>query len=479
MSLWDVIRKILGKPDEARHDYVASTLSFPELNIDRVAQRLRLEEEGVRRGARNEPEKEDSPHDDVEQRIITFIEAEKRRAHETYINHLRTYGDRIASLGFQTRFAQLLAAADRASADFEAKVHVGVDQLFQLRRDVVQMEDDIRQFRLEHGLRRMAQSPPSRTWRWGVILLIVVGEAALNGTFLARGHELGLLGGTFEAFVIAGLNVGAGLLTGWKVAPRLLHRKYRWKVAGALGILLYAIWVFGFNLAVAHYRYTLGLLQPEEAPRLALERLLAQPFDIPDLQAWLLFVLGCGFSLVAAIDGWTMDDPYPGYGALTRRQNELLDAYTDEKQRLMAELEGTRDAALAQMESTAEAIERRRAEYRGILDARQRLERSFWQHLTYLEQCANDLLTVYRESNRGARTSPQPFHFATRWELPRPIDPQLGQEAYLGDQALEAEIGQVFARLPEKRQRVHDNYAAAVRQYQRIDELTPEALLHG
>ena len=124
-------------------------------------------------------------------------------------------------------------------------------------------------------------------------------------------------------------------------------------------------------------------------------------------------------------------------------------------------------------------IERRRAEYRAILDARQRLEGSFWQYLTYLEQCANDLLTTYREANRRARTTPPPLHFSQCWDMSRPVYPQVGQEGYTGDHALEAEIGQIFGDLATKRQTVQEDYAAAVRCYQRIDELTPEALRHG
>src|SRR5207249_2085943 len=148
--------------------------------------------------------------DDIEQRIITAIETEKQLAYETFVNHLETYGDRISSLGFQTRFAQAVAAADSAISDFKAQVHIGTDLLFQLRRDVVFIEEEIKRFQHKHGLQRMARYPRSWTLRGGVILVLLVAEGVLNGTFLALGHILGLVGGIGEALVIAVLNIGVG-----------------------------------------------------------------------------------------------------------------------------------------------------------------------------------------------------------------------------------------------------------------------------
>src|SRR5207247_6250299 len=169
--------------------------------------------------------------------------------------------------------------------------------------------------------------------------------------------------------------IGVGLGVGWKVAPFVVHRRLFWKLVGILGCLLYVAWTFGFNLLVAHYRHTLGLVglgvaQPEQAGRIAFESWLAHPFGVTDIQAWLLFALGCAFSLIAATDGWTMDDPYPGYGALARHQTKLIDEYIDQKKSLMDELQKVRDAALEKMESTARDIERRQAEYHPILGNR-------------------------------------------------------------------------------------------------------------
>jgi hypothetical protein len=70
------------------------------------------------------------------------------------------------------------------------------------------------------------------------------------------------------------------------------------------------------------------------------------------------------------------------------------------------------------------------------------------QHLDYLEQCGNDLLTTYREANRMARNTLSPAHFSQRWQLSRPADLAFGPEGNMGDPALEAESGRKISMEP-------------------------------
>jgi len=63
--------------------------------------------------------------------------------------------------------------------------------------------------------------------------------------------------------------------------------------------------------------------------------------------------------------------------------------------------------------------------------------------------------------------------------MTRPADLSFGQQGYADDRNIENEIGLTFAQLQEKRQMVHTDYESAVFEYQRIDQLTPEALRDG
>jgi hypothetical protein len=143
----------------------------------------------------------------------------------------------------------------------------------------------------------------------GVIAVLVVIEAFLNGQLLARGIETGILGGVTYAFIIAVLNVGVGYSAGRYLFRNVNHLRNHRKAEGFASILLWLAFAFLFNLLVAHYRAALGGSNPGDAERIGLTTFISTPFAIKELSGWLLFLLGCSFSLIAAADGWKMDDP--------------------------------------------------------------------------------------------------------------------------------------------------------------------------
>jgi hypothetical protein len=77
-----------------QHDYRPSLEVFPALNIDKLAGEMALATTGAGRGAREEPASDSSAFDDVENRIIERVEAEKNAAHGLLLDELRTYNIR-------------------------------------------------------------------------------------------------------------------------------------------------------------------------------------------------------------------------------------------------------------------------------------------------------------------------------------------------------------------------------------------------
>ena len=478
MGLGTFIGRLFGRPAEARDDYVRSTILFMELDRERIKKRLNLEAEGRKRGKQDQPATDKESPDDVEQQIVATIDAEKKLSHQKLIDHLKTYGDRIRSLGLEGLIAEAAAAGDAASTNFGIRVHVGADVLFQLRRDVVLIDDDIEDFKRTHGLRRMAHYPRSRTLRWGIVAVLLLMESVLNGTFLARGHELGLTGGVGQALVIAILNIGSGLWVGWKAVPNVRHKSPALKIVGVILTLSYLALVIGFNLAVAHYRDALGGEFPDRAGEVMLLSAWSDPLGVASAQSWLLFAMGLGFSLIAAGDGWTMDDPYPGYGKLHRKQNELIEEYVEQKRELMDELEQIRDAALEVLATAGRNIERRASEFHGIKESRKNLKEAFGHHLDHLEHSANYLLAGYRRANEAARNSRAPAHFGKSWEIGRP--PAGGGSEEPGHSAnMDATVKNALVELPTHKRGIQADYEAAVYEYRKIEQLTPEALKDG
>ncbi len=457
-----------------QHDYRPSLEVFPTLNVDRIAAELRLAEAGAKRGARNEPAADSSALDDVENRIIERIEAENNAAHGLLLDELRTYKERLAGLDFEGRFATIRQAAPAAVSEFRAEAAQGRDELHRLRRHLRDLERERDEFQRRNRLKRTARwaSGGNLTLKVGVLLVLFVCEVVLNGFFLAKGNELGYLGGASEALTFALFNVGGSFLIGAVGVRELNHRNLLRKLLGLIALLGYAALLIGLNLSLAHYREVSGALVAD-AGREVLERLRAAPLAVADLKSWLLFGLGVLCSLVAFADAFLIFDPYPGYGALEKRRAAAHEAYIRRKNDLIASLLDIRDNAIDILEEANRDLAVRRSEYDSILESRSRLGRLFAAHQSHLNRAANALLAVYREADKAARTSPPPARFAQPYAIePFPIEQDLPEAAARDD--LRRAIAQSQGVLTAQVEAIHAEFERAFASYREIDELIEE-----
>src|SRR5215510_9624771 len=287
---------------------------FQPPNTEKRPGAMGLAAAGAERGKREEPAAESVAFDDVENRIIERIEAENNAAHGLLLDELRTYKERLSSLDFEGRFATIRQAAPAAVSEFRSEAAQGRDELHRLRRHLRDLELERDEFQRRNKLKRTARwaSGGNLTLKIGILLAVFVFEVFLNGFFLAKGSELGYLGGAVEAFTFALLNVGVSFLIAAAGVRELNHRNLLRKLFGFLSLLCYIGLAIGLNLALAHYREASGSLV-SDAGREVLMRLEAAPLAIADVKSWLFFGLGILCSLIAFADAFLIFYPYSGY----------------------------------------------------------------------------------------------------------------------------------------------------------------------
>jgi len=459
----------------APHDYRPSLEVFPVLNVDKLAADLGLAQVGARRGVRNEPPSDSPSLDDVENRIVERIEAENNSAHGTLLDELRAYKERLTGLDFEGRFATIRQAAPSAVSEFRAEAAQGRDELHSLRRHLKDLEDERDEFRRRNRLKRTARfaAGGNLTLKIGVLLVLFVFEVFLNGFFLAKGSELGYLGGAAEAVTFAILNIGVSFLIGAVGVRELNHRNLLRKLFGLIALLCYLALMIGLNLALAHYREVSGALI-SDAGREVLARLRTAPLAIVDLKSWLLLGLGVLCSLIAFGDSFLIFDPYPGYGALEKRRTAAHEAYIRRKNELIARLLDIKDAAIEILEEANRDLAIRRSEYDSIIEGRARLVRLFAAHQSHLDRTANALLAVYREANKSARTDPAPRRFGTPYVLEKfPVEQELPQATARDD--LRRSIADSQAVLVAQVEAIHAEFERQFASYREIDDLIEES----
>lgn len=457
---------LIGRP---RNAVVSSIMTFPAIDTEGMARRMRLAQRATEQGASELPATSSATFDSVEQEIVNEIENEAKTQFDEYLTNQRTYAARAADTSLQGIIAQLRSVAHDATTDLERHVNSGTDELYNLKRTVIEAEHELLRFRQHHRLTRPIRNQGGKPIKLGVLLIILLIETLLNGYFLGLGSSFGYLGGIFEAVFIAGLNVTIGWAFGRYAITWIVHRNILAKIAAIIGIVLYAGIALSFNLVVAHYRSALEV-DPFSAHTAAYQTMLSSPFGIHDVQSWALFLMGCLFSLIAACDGYQWDDPYPHFGKHVRDSEAALDEYGAVKTDLFDELEDVKKGAEQKMDDLTRSLSSRDSEYHHVLQKNAALRSAMANHFDHLETAANTLLGTYRDANRRARKTPPPERFDTVWTYDRPALDTVTMPSR--NETVGQEVSRVvLEEAPKLRATLHDAYRKALSEYQRIDQL--------
>ena len=465
--LWDNVR-------ESSHDFRASTDVFPIVDIDKMSASLGLKERGAEHGALNKPPPGALSLDEVEQRIVGRIEEEKKSSYQVLEDQFQTFDGRLQSLDFEGQFGLIHQANASSLSDFKAEVASGVDELHGLRRDLKVAEDELVTFKARHRLDRAAKisSPLWRTFKIALIVFLVIIEMAMNGTFLAKGSEQGVVGGVTEAAAFAVLNIGSALIFSILCVRFLIHRSIFLKFLGLLGLVAYICVALGVNLALAHYR-EVSATALSGAGVEVMQRLKTAPLGLQELNSWLLFGVGLMFSLFAFIDGCLLTDPYPGFAGVQKRLEAARARYIDRKLDLIDDLRTVRDEHNQKVQEIVRELSARRQESAAIVSHRLRTSALFMEHQNHLERTANALLTLYRQANRAARTEAEPLYFSTPYTLVR-LNPILRANDESDDKALATRIQEAQKELSDQIRKIGTEFETAVDQYHKLDKLFPE-----
>jgi len=472
---FEALNKLWSGVRESSHDFRASTEIFPQIDRDKLVQTLNVLEKGEANGRANRPATAAQSLDEVEQRVVGRIEQEKASAYQVLEDQFQTFEGRLRNLDFEGQFGLIRQANASSLSDFKAEIASGVDELHGLRRDLKIAEDEMTSFKRRHRLDRAAKVPSAGATSVKIALLVVLVlvEIVMNGNFLAKGSEQGIIGGITEAVVFGVLNIGAALLFAIFCVRNLVHRSWLMKVVGLLGLAAYVGVALAVNLALAHYREVSATIL-EGAGTEVIRRIRENPLGLVELNSWMLFAIGIFFSILAFIDGCMLTDPYPGFAGVQRRLDEARQNYISGKLDLIDNLREIRDEHNGKIEAIVRDLSSRRQESAAIIAHRTRTMGLFAEYQSHLERTANSVLTAYREANRAARTDAEPQYFAAAYKLER-ITPVIKTSEDWDDRVLTERIQLAQAELSDQISKIGAAFEAAVAQYHKLDNLFPEA----
>lgn len=440
------------------NDVRPSLQIFLSIDAQGISEDLDLVKKGEKRGRANQPPQNADTYDSVENEIFTKLSDLRRQGLQTFQDEMRVYSDRIRALSIEQRVTEISLATKEAIAEFRSRVHTGNDDLYTLARAVHETEKEVADFKDEHGLRRTPHLPESHILHFGVIAFMLVVEGALNGNFLAQGLSGGVIAGVLSALVIALLNIGFGFLLGY-YSRNLCHKNSAFKLSGIASIISQVAFVLLFNLFVAHYRDALATSDPEGAVRVAVVLFKENPLGLQDFNSWILAGMGILFSWFAFIDGFKWDDPYPGYGATSRKNQKAHDYYNVAKQDLIEELADIKDVTSRAMALALDDMTKRKREYFDVIENQKRLCGAFNEYVDHVEAIQNHLLAIYRDANNMTREKPAPKYFSKNPKIQRPSNIKPDEPPYTSQQinALMKKADQAISRSADQLNEEHES----------------------
>ncbi len=439
-------------------------LAFRPVDVSAQARALRLQARGREDGQRNYPDENATEPSLAEDEVVGAITEDRERWVDELASNLRAQRDALAQLQTAMDVAGLRQSADDAIAQLgEIRAHWSGD-VAELRRKATEAADEHEEFKRVHGIRRGARLPGNRPLNFSILIFCIASESIFNGLFFANGSDLGLVGGVFLALCLSCVNVVGGALNGAFLLRRAnSDRIFVFLAATSLSLaVIFSLLVF--NGFVAHYRDLYQATGDSTDMHLAWSNLLGAPFGLQSIFSWLLFAAGVGFSGLATWEGYSLDDPFPGYGAQERRRLTAREKYLDARRQLIEEAADVRDRF---SEETAQARERLRgasARREQITAARARMLSEFNTHESNLEDAARRLLSIYRQENEAVRSKGAPPHFSRRFSFGSRALDRAEIVALRQDQGLEHDAKMLIDELDGLRQRVMQECAAVIAQ---------------
>ena len=452
---------------------------YIRLDCDAWLAAHRVREEGERRGKRNQPAPNERLPDEIYNKIESWVQKRALDCKEDVGKYITDELDNLHNLRSsweeENPEIDLDARVTQSCQNLDSTAKQSVGDLDNKRAEFEEAARDLKLFRQDHRLSRVADYPKSQFAHWLWIPVVMIIESFVGANLLGSVSRGGVIEGWMVAIVLTVINVLLGIWVGrmW----RFTH--FDWGFiklfAYTSSALCTAVALF-WNDVAGHVRdvyvlaETTGALEaPDEAFATAWRTMIERPLPWESLPSAGLAFVGIFVFGLTAYKSYKADDPFPGYGPRHRKARNLRWRYQDDLNDALDQLKSVRDDANVEIEEIKSRYEMDRA---GWQSAHDRLRAVIEKYQTNLRQYNKDLaylLAAYRDANLAVRKAePPPFFDAEptidndvietpKFEFPDP--PKWGE--------IPAKADAGFAR-------VEDTYDQLRTRYQMLDRVVED-----
>jgi hypothetical protein len=395
--------------------WFSSSKPEPSLEVTAITKQFNLLEEARKLGELGLPSFHSKSITATEQEVVRYIEGVREQI------QIQTLADlnRMDRLIHESQVHEFDLKPDILSNDFERKALIIFNEqnlwLQKLGTTANRRFKELEKFRLRHQLDRDAIYPDGTGLflRYALLFLLITFEGVFNSAFFAEGLSTGLLGGFLYAVSLASINVLTAFILGKTAVRWLFHIQPVVKAFGLLALGIALGFITTMALAIGHLR-TVILLESANPTQEAWLALVNNPLGLNDLAAWILFLVTIGFGLASLIDGLFIDDLYPGYGAITRREKQATEEFEEEFEDVRASLEEVKQENIDALDDEIQRAKQFASRFRQQIEDKKTVFQSWMQKLNESEVALYACLRIFRaENNRHRKDALRPAYFDT------------------------------------------------------------------
>lgn len=397
----------------AAHESLGS--GFLLLDPSRVAEQLNVRKLAQENGLRDLPLYDAIAPDYVEENIKAHLRGVEADQGAIFSRRLKLLKQALGNLTSDLDFHALNAQVQFVIQNAITEIQRGRAAIFNTRSQYVTLTNELNDYRGLNNLTRVEpRNQGNRIFKIGLIVFLLAAETVLNAGFFAGGTDQGFLGGGVIALAVSVINLGTAFFAGFKFFPMKNRQATLSKVLGYGSFLIWVVFVLVINLLAGHYREVINssvsdvVLNPGV---LAINGFLNSPFGLTDLVSWYLFAIGALAACLVFADGYSFDDPYPGFGDLWRRQklitrrlsNQIEDQH-EYLEELFFELNDDLQNRLTSLGGRRQKFENYRVQVGALHNEFQAFQRQ-------LASVYSSVIAQYRSDNCSARKGAAPEYF--------------------------------------------------------------------
>lgn len=448
-------------------DWFTAQKSDSTLEVATITKKFKLLEEARKLGELGLPSFHSKAITATEQEVVRYIEGVREQIQIQTLADL----DRMDRVIHETQVHEFDIKPDILSADFERKALIIFNEqnawLEKLGATANRRFKELERFRIQNQLDRDAIYPDGTGlfFRYALLILLVTFEGIFNAAFFAEGLSTGLLGGFLYAVTLASVNVFTAFVLGKTAVRWLFHIKPALKAIGFMALSVAAGFIGCMALAIGHLRSAI-LVESANPTQDAWLALITNPLGLNDLVAWILFLVTIGFGLASLIDGLFVDDLYPGYGPVTRREKQATEEFEEEFEDVRASLEDVKQESIDALDNEILRAKQFASKFRQQIEDKKAIFQSWMQKLNESEVALYATLRIFRtENSRHRKDALRPSYFDTLPTLRAvTVDkPDMSQYEQMHAH-LQERIKLLEDSLPSRREKIHNMFDRHVQQ---------------